>query len=278
VFTETRRRTRTAATVAASCAAIALAAGCGSDASRPATRPSAPAAPTARPAKAALPPPLGRCRSAGGGWQALPTASGSYQPSAGRLGDGGFGVVFANDSVNDTCAWSSEARSLAGRGYTVAVFETVGPSDYEADQVLAVVHALRRAGVRRIVLIGASVGARAVLLAGARHPRRIVGLVALSAERRLGTSPGDLLFVGRQVRVPVLSIGSREDGLTSFGADTRAWHRTIRDDRALILSGEDHGVDLLTGSHGPRVRAAILAFLRAVKGSADHGTDNGRNR
>jgi hypothetical protein len=66
------------------------------------------------------------------------------------------------------------------------------------------------------------------------------------------------------VRVPSLSIGSREDAFTDFGKDTAAWHRTIPDDRALILSGDHHGVEFLSDRHGPRVRAAILAFLRSL--------------
>jgi hypothetical protein len=44
---------------------------------------------------------------------------------------------------------------------------------------------------------------------GAQHPRDVVGLVALSAERRVTSNPSDLLAVGRRVRVPVLSVGSR---------------------------------------------------------------------
>ena len=172
--------------------------------------------------------------------------------------------MFANDSDNDVCAWSGEARSLAEHGYAVAVFETIGGSGFEAKQVLAVARALRRTGVRRIAMIGASVGARAVLQAGAEHPREVVGLVALSAERRITTNPADLLPVGRRVRVPVLSIGSRHDPLTSFGKDTLAWHRTIPDDRALILSGGNHGVEFLRDGYRRRVRSAILAFLRSL--------------
>jgi dienelactone hydrolase len=173
-------------------------------------------------------------------------------------------VVFANDSENVTCAWSGEARSLAQHGYAVAVFEIAGNWASESRQVLSVAHALRRAGMRRIALIGASVGARAVLQAAAAHPRGLAGVVAFSAERRVAANQGDLLSVGRQVRVPALTIGSRQDPLTDFGKDTAAWHRTIPDDRALILSGGDHGVELLTDRHGRRVRAAILGFLRSL--------------
>ena len=48
---------------------------------------------------------------------------------------------------------------------------------------------------RRPGLIGASVGARAVLQAAAEHARGLAGVVALSAERRVGASQGDLLSV-----------------------------------------------------------------------------------
>ena len=249
-MTDVRSRAALAITVLA--ALVAAASGCGGA--------DVPAVTTAR---HTTPRPLDGCRSAGGGWQALPT-SGYYSPPAAHLGRGRVGVVFANDSNNDSCAWSGEARSLAAHGHAVAVFETVGNASYEAQQVLAVTRALRRTGVQRIALIGASVGARAVLQAGARHPGGVVGIVALSAERRIMSNQGDLLPIGRRVRVPVLSVGSRGDPLTSFGKDTRAWHRTIPDGRALILSGSDHGVDLLTDRHGPRVRSAIRAFLRSL--------------
>jgi pimeloyl-ACP methyl ester carboxylesterase len=203
------------------------------------------------------------CPSAGPGWRALRT-TGTYRPTAARRGSGPLAVVFANDSTNDTCAWGRAARALAERGYLVAVFETAGNWGYEAPQVREVAAALRRLGARRIALVGASVGARAVLEVAAQRPRYLVGVVALSAERRvLPAYPGDLLPIGRRVRVPALSIGSRQDALTAFGRDTRAWDRTIPDDRALIVGGDDHGVELLAHRHGRRVLAAVLAFLRA---------------
>jgi pimeloyl-ACP methyl ester carboxylesterase len=233
--------------VAAIAALTAVATGCGSDEQRPTSQ-------------RAVPGLLDECRRAGSGWQPLPT-SGDYRPHAARLGDGRLGVVFANDSDNITCSWAREARSLTDHGYAVAAFETVGNSEYEAAQVLEVAGALRRAGARRIAVVGASVGARAVLQAAAERPRDVVGVVALSAERRIPPRPGDLLPVGRQLRVPVLTIGSRRDPLTQFGKDTLAWHRTIPDDRALVVRGSRHGVELLRDA---RVRAAILGFLRSL--------------
>ena len=105
-----------------------------------------------------------------------------------------------------------EASALAEHGYLVAVFETAGNYCYEAPQVREVAAALRRVGVRRLALIGASVGARAVLAVAAQRPRHLAGIVALSAERKvIPAYPGDLLPIGRRIRAPVLSIGSRQD-------------------------------------------------------------------
>jgi dienelactone hydrolase len=241
-------------------AVVAIAGGCGGEAKRSAS-PSP--VPTATATRRDAPPPLDDCPSAGRGWQPLAT-SGYYRPPAARLGGGRMGVVFANDSDNETCAWSGEARALARHGFAVAGFETVGNYGYEAQEVRAVVTALRRTGARRVALIGASVGARAVLQAAAARPRGLAGVVALSAERRIGSNPADLLSLGHRIRLPVLSVGSRRDPYTSFGKDTLAWDRTIPGDRMLMLSGGDHGVEFLTDRHRARVRAAILAFLRSL--------------
>jgi pimeloyl-ACP methyl ester carboxylesterase len=247
---------RLAAVVAV--AVTAAAAGCGGG-----TKNDSPPTPTPTATRiaepASIPPrPLNHCDSAGSGWRTLPTPG----AVAAHMGRGGVGVVFVNDSVDDACEWAAEARALARRGYAVAVFLNAGGD--ESRQAVGVGAALRANGARRIVLIGASVGARAVLQAGARHPRGVVGLVALSAERRVTSSPSDLLPVARRVQVPVLSIGSRGDPLTTWGKDTIAWDRTLSRDRLLLLRGDGHGADLLAGRNGPRVRAEIIRFLHSV--------------
>jgi pimeloyl-ACP methyl ester carboxylesterase len=216
-------------------------------------------APTSR---AAAPRPLDQCTPAvGPGWQPLP-ASGIYGAPAAYLGSGRVGVVFADDSDDDPCSWRREARALASRGYAVAVFQAGGGD--EARQALMIAAALRRTGPRRIVLIGASVGARAVLQAGAMRPHSVQGLVALSAERPIGSNPTDLLPQVRRVRLPLLSVGSLRDSLTNFGRDTRAFDRAIPGGSLLLVNGDAHGVDLLRGRHGARVRAAMLRFLRTT--------------
>jgi dienelactone hydrolase len=243
--------TRTAAAFALAACVAAVGCGGGDRAHRPTAR--------VTPAPTIAPQPLDQCPSPGRGWQTLP---GSELPPAAQLGSGRLGVVFVDDSTDDPCAWSKEARALAARRYAVAVFKVGGGTEYK--EALAVAAALRRSGARRVALIGASVGARAVLKAAATAPPGVAGVVALSAERRVRGDATDLLPVAKHVRLPVLSIGSREDLLTRGGRDTRAFDRTIPRDCMLLVSGADHGVDLLDGEHGRRVRAAIARFLRSL--------------
>jgi pimeloyl-ACP methyl ester carboxylesterase len=211
---------------------------------------------------AATPRPLNQCKpKAGPGWQPL-KATGVYGAPAAYLGSGRVGVVFADDSDDDPCSWRREAQTLAKQGYAVAVFKAGGGD--EARQALTIGAALRRTGPRQIVLIGASVGARAVLQAGALHPRGVHRLVALSAERRIGSNPSDLLPQVRSLRLPLLSVGSVGDPLTRYGRDTRAFDKAIPGGSMLLVSGDAHGVDLLRGRHGARVRSAILRFLQGI--------------
>jgi pimeloyl-ACP methyl ester carboxylesterase len=229
------------------------AAGCGGGRDHPATSTST--------QHTTAPDPLDHCEAAGAGWRPL-AADGATGAPAARLGSGRVGVVFANDSINDPCSWIAEARALAAHGHAVALFKA--SRGLEPDQAVTVGAALRDAGVRSVVLVGASVGARAVLQAGVVHPRGVVGLVALSAERTVSTSPADLLPDMRKVRVPVLSIGSRRDPLTKYGRDTRAIDRRLADDTMVLVSGSAHGVELLSGRHAAQVRGALLRFLRSL--------------
>jgi pimeloyl-ACP methyl ester carboxylesterase len=228
-------------------------AGCGGG--TPPQRPPARAVATAAPLEA-----LAGCDRVGSGWRPLRLAT-DDGTSAATLGRGPLGVVFANESGGSACGWTGLARALAGAGHPVAV--TDGPGD--ARRALAAAVALRVAGARRIVLIGASVGGRAVLQAAALRPDAVVGAVSISGERDVDSDPEDLLPAARHVQLPVLFVGSREDGYTNFGADTRQLHRAVpaRVDELLLVSGGDHGVDLLADAHGPRVRAAIARFVGA---------------
>ena len=164
------------------------------------------------------PPPAPAARAVPGGGSRLAAAADARRRRTARRppGSGRLGVVFVDDSTDDPCAWAKAARDLTARGHAVAVFKAGGGT--ERKQALAVASSAPARRQRRVVLIGASVGARAALQAAATHPPGVAGVVSLSAERRVRTDLTDLLQVAPRVRLPVLSIGARNDALTRFGA------------------------------------------------------------
>ena len=133
-------------------------------------------------------------------------------------------------------------------------------------EVLAAARWLRTHGARRVVLVGASIGGRAVVTAAVRaRPGEVDAVVSLSGERILGAQR-DLLADARRLRVPTLWVSAANDGYTNFATETRQLYRGARGharpDRLLVVGGDDHGIDLLTGSQARRVVPAVTAFIR----------------
>jgi pimeloyl-ACP methyl ester carboxylesterase len=218
----------------------------------------------AKPAPSTAPEPVQACAQAGSGWRTLTFRAHGSRIDAAVLGDGAVGVVFANDSGNSACGWMSFARQLVARGMRVLAFEYDDKSQ-AAGEGLAAARALRAAGARHVAMVGASIGGRAVVQAAARNHGTLDAGVSLSAERSVGANLREILPLARRIRLPSLYVGSRDDGYTFFGRDTRQFHRVTpaKVNRMLLVPGGDHGVDLLSDENGPRVRATILAFLQA---------------
>ena len=181
------------------------------------------------------------------------------------LGRGGStGVVFANQSASSACGWLPYARAVARDGVRSVVFDYAAAS--REDEVLAAGRWLRAHGARRVVFVGASIGGRAVVTAGAHGgPRQVDAVVSLSGERILGAQP-DLLADARRLHVPTLWVSSENDAYTKFAAETRQLYRGARGharpDRLLVVGGADHGIDLLTGPQARRVAPAVTRFIR----------------
>jgi dienelactone hydrolase len=235
-------------------------AGCGgSDHERSATTTNAAPASTSK-----APEPVQVCADAGGGWRTLTFHAHGARIDAAVLGDGDVGVVFANDSGNSACGWMSFARQLVGRGMRVLAFEYDDES-HAAGEGLAAARALRAAGARHVAMVGASIGGRAVVQAASRNHGTLDAGVSLSAERSVGANLREILPLARRIHLPSLYVGSRDDGYTTFGRDTRQFHQVTpaKVNRMLLVPGGDHGVDLLSDENGPRVRKTILAFLEA---------------
>jgi pimeloyl-ACP methyl ester carboxylesterase len=177
------------------------------------------------------------------------------------IGSGRTAAVMANQDGGNLCEWLPLVRGLARAGMRAAVFDYVGAGT--DDQVLAIAKALRREGARRVSLVGASTGGRLVLHAAAERPHQFDSVVTLSAEQT-GRTGYPTLSDARHLRLPALYVGTREDGYTTFAAETRRLYRatTAPGRKLLLLPGAAHGTAILAGDQGQRVIDAITAFIR----------------
>jgi dienelactone hydrolase len=239
--------------------ALLVLAGCGGGGGR-STATSTTTATTARQAAA-----FDDCLRSGPGVQMVKVPAPGEQLPAVVLGSGGStGVVFANQSASTACGWLPYARNVTRSGVRSLVFDYATAS--REAEVLAAARWLREHGAHRVVLVGASIGGRAVVTAAARaHPGQVDAVVSLSGERILGAQR-DLILDARRLRLPTLWVSSLNDGYTDFAEETRQLYRAskahARPDRLLVVGGDDHGVDLLTGSQAKRVVPAVTSFIR----------------
>ena len=220
-----------------------------------------------RPAAAApAPDVISTCAGASPRWRTLDVAS----LSAAALGEGRDGVVFLNETGNDSCPWVALAQAIAAHGARVALFEYRSvDASHEAGAVrdaLAVAAAVTKPGGRS-ALVGASLGGRVVFEAAARQPGRIGAIVSLSGERTV-LDYHDILPAARRVRAPLLYIGSEQDGLTDGARQPRQLHRAVRSrvNESVLVSGSQHGTDLLSGEEGRRLSARIERFVTTQLG------------
>jgi pimeloyl-ACP methyl ester carboxylesterase len=218
--------------------------------------------PTTTTAPDTLPSAIDGCDGTGSGWRRFDVRAPEGRLDGAVLGTGATGVVLANESGNIACGWMPLATELA-KSSRVVVFDYFDKNK-AATEVLAEARALRSAGAKRVAIVGASIGGRAVVQAAARGHGTVDAAVSLSAERTVGTLP-ELLPDARQVRVPSLYVSSRDDGFTNFGRDTRQLYRATpaKTDKLLIVPGGDHGTDLLPSA---QLRHAIDAFVHAHAG------------
>lgn len=189
-----------------------------------------------------------------------------------RFGTGDTAVVLGHQSRSDLCEWVSYARRLAGLGYFVfpidfrghgfsARARTVRGSQRLAGDLAAAVRAVRRLGKTKVILVGASMGGIASLVAGANIKPPVVGVVSLSAPAEfMGMNA---VKTAPRLTAPVLYVSSAEDSGRRFANDARAMHRATAaaDKRLEIVPGHLHGVSLLEAS--PDVRALVEDFIRS---------------
>ncbi|TWF98340.1 alpha/beta hydrolase [Kitasatospora viridis] len=183
------------------------------------------------------------------------------------FGKGPDTVVLSNESDEDLCSWLPPADHLTAAGYRVALWDygTAGPVD-ELTAVTAAVRAADPPGP--VVLLGASEGAKASLVAAAGIRPPVVGVVSLSAEAELAGGIDVESSIGR-IGCPLLLLTATDDPYGSAPA-ARSFLAAARPGQArlLTLPGAAHGTALLQGPTAAEAQTAVDEFLHTAFGAA----------
>lgn len=168
------------------------------------------------------------------------------------VGEGETGVVLGHQFRSDFCSWVPFAQELARRG--VGALAINFASIALDEDMVAGAQELRRRGAERILLVGASMGGTAALVAAAEAEAD--GVASVSGPREF--SGLDALPAVRELDVPVLFLVARQDG--RFAGDARRLYRATaaRDKTLVVTAGFEHGTELLQDSKATR---ALLDFV-----------------
>ncbi|MEV4516033.1 alpha/beta fold hydrolase [Dactylosporangium sp. NPDC049525] len=187
------------------------------------------------------------------------------------LGTGRTVLVLAPQASADACSWLSWARQESTAGYRVLALDFGGegrsqraPDGKPSGDVLSAVAYARTLGAERIVLIGASRGGTAVLVAAAAAKPPVTAVVSLSAPDAYAGE--DAAAAAPRITVPVLYVAAT--GETSFAAAAQTMYDAtiVPGRRIALVPGSLHGTSLLTiaADGAPEAAKAVTDFLTTV--------------
>jgi pimeloyl-ACP methyl ester carboxylesterase len=203
-----------------------------------------------------------------------------------EAGAGARGVVLIPElGAAGKCGWWDYAAYLAAHGYHALLFdhrctgESSCPSGSAGTDLMPDIRGavtwLRRAGVARVALVGASRGGAEALIAATVPQQGVTGVVALSADELTlplagSPYPATALTAARHLRLPALFAVAAADPAISVRETRHLFAMTGSRSKHLVLlrAGAGHGWDLLwparPGGPRPAISRKILAFLDRV--------------
>jgi pimeloyl-ACP methyl ester carboxylesterase len=180
-------------------------------------------------------------------------------------GRGATAVVLAHMFPADRSSWAEFASILADEGYLALSFDFRGYGGSGGDRaipelwrdVLAAAEAARREGASRVVALGASMGGTAALVAASRAD--LDGVVTLSAPTTfMGlAAPPEVV---QAVDEPKLFLAAEGDGSAAEAAQG-FYNASPGPKRVEIVTGDEHGTEILEGGQAEVARRLILDFL-----------------
>jgi predicted alpha/beta hydrolase len=199
----------------------------------------------------------------------------------GSRGRGGVVLVHMGRPGDSQADWAGLARLLARDGYLVLTFDrrgvcpragagcSRGTDDYASSwrDVVGAIDFLRGRGIRKAVVLGASIGAMSSLYAAATHRIEPAGLIEFAGINHASGYDFDRAQI-RGIGGLKVFLSSRND-IYGGGVAAREWFRWASPPKRLeLVPGSDHGTDLLR--HGnparKRVEKLIVRYVNEASG------------
>lgn len=173
-------------------------------------------------------------------------------------GEGDCGIVLVPQINLDRESWAGEAKRLADQNHLVLAIDE-DPDNRSASVRGAITFLREQQEVSSIVLIGASSGGEAVVVANANAPDGAVdGTIAIS--------PGGGADHASELQGRTLFVVSENDD-DRFVRVANELHEGAPEPTALVTyEGAAHGQRIFESDHGDDLRGRITAFVEAVCG------------
>lgn len=172
-------------------------------------------------------------------------------------GSGDCGVVLVPQVNEDRESWQPQAEMLAEMGHLALAIDE-DPNDRAASVRGAVEHLRERQDASTVVLVGASTGGQAVVVANAEADATVDGTITLSAA---GGADHASELQGRSLFV----VGEGDED--RFVRVARELHRGAPEPTALVeYQGSAHGQGIFDSPHGDDLRERVRTFVSEVCG------------
>lgn len=186
-------------------------------------------------------------------------------------GHGATGVIFSTMLRASELDWGPVAQQFAARGYLALTYNYRGSNGSSGTfdtgklplDLTAAIEFMRHQGIRRLVLMGASIGGATTLITAAGVPVDGIAVISgLSTWPDLSVTP-DML---RAIECPKLFVYS---ALDDIAADMHTMYQEASPPKdEIVYSGADHGTSIFEGSNGPYLLERLLAFTDAIAQAA----------